>query len=131
MKSKNIFILIIILMLAQPLISVTIEIGSIAPAKSPWDKALRELGREWKAISGGQINVKIYPGGIAGSEEDMIRKMKVGILGGAVFSNRGLTKIYSDFYVLNLPFTFNSEKEFLYVADGMNPVFEEGIKKKG
>ncbi len=131
MKSKNIFILIIILMLAQPLISVTIKIGSIAPAKSPWDKALRELGREWKAISGGKINVKIYPGGIAGSEEDMIRKMKVGILGGAVFSNRGLTKIYSDFYVLNLPFTFNSEKEFLYVADRMNPIFEEGIKKKG
>lgn len=131
MKSKNIFILITLLILAQPLISVTIKIGSIAPAKSPWDKALRELSREWKSISGGQIKVKIYPGGIAGSEEDMIRKMKVGILGGAVFTNRGLTKIYSDFYVLNLPFTFNSEKEFLHVADKMNPVFEEGIEKKG
>ena len=131
MKSKNIFILIILMILAQPLISVTIKIGSIAPAKSPWDKALRELGREWKAISGGKVNVKIYPGGIAGSEEDMIRKMKVGTLGGAVFTNRGLTKIYSEFYVLNIPFNFNSEKEFRYVADKMNPLFEERIEKKG
>ncbi len=131
MKNRILLILIILIFLSGPIFSITIKIGSIAPAKSPWDKALRELGREWKSISGGQVNVKIYPGGIAGSEEDMIRKMKVGILGGAVFTNRGLTKIYSDFYVLNLPFTFNSEKEFLYVAEKMNPLFEERIEKKG
>jgi len=129
---KTIFIIMVMLIIVSgPIFSVTIKIGSIAPAKSPWDKALREMGREWKSISGGEIKVKIYPGGIAGSEEDMIRKMKVGILGGAVFTNRGLTKIYSDFYVLNLPFTFDSEREFLHVAGKMNPIFEKGIEAKG
>lgn len=131
MKKVIILILAMLIIVSGPLFSVTIKIGSIAPAKSPWDKALRELGREWKSISGGEIKVKIYPGGIAGSEEDMIRKMKVGTLGGAVFTNRGLTKIYSDFYVLNLPFTFDSEKEFLHVAGKMNPIFEKGIEEKG
>ncbi len=131
MKKGKLLVLIILFVLAQPLISLTIKIGSIAPAKSPWDKALRELGREWKTISGGKVNVKIYPGGIAGSEEDMIRKMKVGTLSGAVFTNRGLTKIYSEFYVLNIPFNFNSEKEFLYVTKKMNPFFENRIEKKG
>jgi len=131
MKKGLLLVLAMLIFVSGPLFSITIKIGSIAPAKSPWDKALRELGREWRSISGGQIKVKIYPGGIAGSEDDMIRKMKVGILGGAVFTNRGLTKIYSDFYVLNLPFTFNSEKEFLHVAGKMNPIFEEGIEKKG
>ncbi len=131
MKKRILLVLAILIFLSGPIFSLTIKIGSIAPAKSPWDKALRELGREWKSISGGQINVRIYPGGIAGSEDDMIRKMKVGILGGAVFTNRGLTKIYSDFYVLNIPFTFNSEKEFLYVAEKMNPIFEQGIYEKG
>ena len=67
---------------------LTIKVGSIAPARSPWDKALRELGREWKKISNGSIRLKIYPGGIAGSEKAMIRKMKIGTLGGAVFTNR-------------------------------------------
>jgi len=131
MNKAIILILTMLIFLSGPVFSITIKIGSVAPAKSPWDKALRELGREWKTISEGQIKVKIYPGGIAGSEEDMIRKMKVGILGGAVFTNRGLTKIYPDFYVLNLPFKFDSEKEFLNVAGKMNPVFEKGIEKKG
>lgn len=131
MKRGMLLALIILMLISGTVYSITIKIGSVAPAKSPWDKALRELGREWKAISNGQIRVKIYPGGIAGSEEDMIRKMKVGTLGGAVFTNRGLTKIYSDFYVLNLPFTFDSEKEFLHVAEKMNPIFEKGIEKKG
>lgn len=131
MKKRILLVMIILIFVSGPVFSITIKIGSIAPAKSPWDKALRELGREWKAISGGQIEVKIYPGGIAGSEDDMIRKMKLGILGGAVFTNRGLTKIYSDFYVLNIPFTFNSEEEFLSVAGKMNPVFEKEIDEKG
>ncbi len=131
MKNIRILILIVLMLIAEPLLSLTIKIGSVAPAKSPWDKALRELGREWKAISNGMINVKIYPGGIAGSEEDMIRKLKMGVLGGAVFTNRGLTKIYSDFYVLNIPFLFNSEKEFLHITEKMNPLFEKGIGKKG
>ncbi len=131
MRTKKIFILIVVLLIVQPLASVTVKIGSIAPAKSPWDKALRELGREWKAISNGQVKVKVYPGGIAGSEDDMIRKMKVGTLGGAVFTNRGLTKIYSDYYVLNVPFIFASDEEFQYVIRKMEPFFEKGIEKKG
>jgi len=131
MRTEKIAILIMVLLIVTPLISVTVKIGSIAPAKSPWDKALRELGREWKAISGGQVRVKVYPGGIAGSEDDMIRKMKVGTLGGAVFTNRGLTKIYSDYYVLNVPFIFASDEEFRYVIEKMEPFFEKGIEKRG
>lgn len=131
MKKNILFVLMILVILMEPLLPLTIKIGSIAPARSPWDKALRELGREWESISNGMVKLKIYPGGIAGSEEDMIRKMEIGILGGAVFANSGLTKIYSDFYVLNIPFTFNSEKEFEYITKKMNPLFEEGIEKKG
>jgi len=131
MKKGILFILVTVIVLTESLLPLTIKIGSIAPAKSPWDKALRELGREWKFISKGMINVKIYPGGIAGSEEDMIRKMEIGILGGAVLANAGISKIYSDFYVLSTPFIFNSEKEFLYVTEKMNPLFAAGIKEKG
>lgn len=129
-KNRTVFLLII-LMISTSLSALTIKIGSVAPAKSPWDKALREMAREWKKLSNGSVRIKIYPGGIAGSEKDMIRKMKIGILGGAVFSNRGLTKIYSDFYVLNIPFAFSNDKEFLYVVDKMNPIFEKKIGEKG
>lgn len=131
MNKNRVVFLFTILLFSTSVFPLTIKIGSIAPAKSPWDKALREMAREWKSISKGSVRVKIYPGGIAGSEKDMIRKLKIGILGGAVFSNRGLTKIYSDFYVLNIPFSFRNDKEFLYVVNKMNPIFEKKIGEKG
>ncbi len=131
MKKKVFFILIIFIVMIGQIHPLKMKIGSVAPKNSPWDKALRELGREWNSISNGLIDLVIYPDGIAGTEEDMIRKMKFGILGGAVFANTGITKIYSDFYVFNIPFTFDSEEEFRYTTKKMNPYFEAEIEKKG
>jgi TRAP-type C4-dicarboxylate transport system substrate-binding protein len=110
---------------------LTIKIGSIAPARSPWNKALRELGREWKRITQGLVKIKIYPGGIAGNEEDMIRKMRVGILGGAGLSNRGLSSIYRDAYVLNIPYMLSTDEELDFILKKLKPVFEKEIEKKG
>ena len=124
MKIKLLFMLFIIAILISPLHSLTIKIGSIAPARSPWDKTLKKISREWKKISNGKIKLKIYPGGIAGSERAMIRKMKIGTLSGAFLSNIGLTSIYSDFYVLNIPLLIRSDKELEYVLKGIRPVFE-------
>ncbi len=128
---RLILFMILILFFIDSISALTIKIGSIAPARSPWDKALREMSREWKRISNGKIRVKIYPGGIAGSEKAMIRKMKIGILGGAVLTNRGITSIYPDFYVLGIPLLIQSEAELNYVTDRMNPYFAKKIEEKG
>jgi len=130
MKKKVIFILILGLFV-ETIFSLTIKIGSIAPARSPWDKALRELSREWKRISNGKIRIKIYPGGIAGSEKAMIKKMKIGTLGGAVFTNRGITSIYPDFYVLSIPLLIQSDEELMYVTGKMDSYFEKKIEERG
>jgi TRAP-type transport system periplasmic protein len=108
-----------------------IKIGSIAPDRSPWNDALKEIGREWEKISNGQVILKIYPGGIAGSEDDMIRKMKFGTLGGAVLTNIGITKINPDAFVLNSPFLFDSEKEMDFVMERLVPIFEKKNKEQG
>jgi TRAP-type C4-dicarboxylate transport system substrate-binding protein len=126
-----ILLLIIASVLTLPVYSLTIKIGSIAPARSPWDKALRELGREWAKITEGQVKLKIYPGGIAGNQDDMIRKMRMGILGGALMVNRGLTKLYPDVYALNIPFLITTEDELNYVLDKLKPIYEKGIEEKG
>lgn len=130
MKNKVIF-LIISMFLINTIYPLTIKIGSIAPAKSPWDNALSELAREWKKISKGKIKIKIYPGGIAGSEKAMIRKLKIGVLGGAVFTNMGITSIYPDFYVLSIPLLIQSEKELAFVTGKMNSYFEKKIEERG
>lgn len=111
--------------------AVVIKIGSIAPSRSPWDKALEKMARDWEQISNGTVQVKIYPGGIAGSEQDMIRKMRLGVLQGGVFSNMGLAKIDHSLTVLCIPFLFYSREEFNAVFDRVKPAFEKSIEEKG
>jgi len=122
---------IFILAVGTQLPALTIKIGSIAPDRSPWDRGLEELGREWHRITNGEVQLKIYPGGIAGSESDMIRKMRMGILGGAGLTNIGMTHVYPEISVLNIPFQFHSEEEFKYVMEKMRSRFEKGIEEKG
>lgn len=108
-----------------------IKIGSIAPARSPWDKALEKMAADWERLSNGTVEVKIYPGGIAGGEQDMIRKIRLGALQGAVFSNMGLAKIDHSLTVLSLPFLFHSREEFNAVFERMKPAFERMLESKG
>ena len=123
----------IVLLLFMPLIGSAqiIKIGSIAPDRSPWNEALKEIGREWEKITNGLVILKIYPGGIAGDEDDMIRKMKFGTLGGAVLTNIGITDINADAFVLSTPFLFNSEKEMSFIMGQLVPIFEKQIREKG
>lgn len=135
MKSKSLSLIMSIVFLITTLSgflqSTTIKIGSIAPKRSPWDDALRILNQKWQEITHGEVELQIYPGGIAGNEADTLRKMRMGILGGGVFTNRGLTKIYSDIYVLNIPFLISSHQELDYVLKKMKPAFEKEIEKNG
>lgn len=110
---------------------VVLKIGSVAPSRSPWDKALQKVANEWEKLSGGAVQVKIYPGGIAGSEQDMIRKMRLGVLQGGVLSSMGLAKIEHSVTVLCIPFLFHSREEFTSVFDRLKPEFESAIEQKG
>jgi TRAP-type transport system periplasmic protein len=118
-------------MFSAQMYPVTIKVGSVAPDRSPWGKALKEMAIEWSKITNGQVRIKIYPGGIAGSENDVIRKMRIGLLGGGVFTNRGFIHIYPDIYSLNVPLNITEEDELNYVLDKMRDQFEQGVELKG
>jgi TRAP-type C4-dicarboxylate transport system substrate-binding protein len=110
---------------------VVIKIASIAPGRSPWDKALEQVANDWERLSNGSVIVKIYPGSIAGGEQDMIRKMRLGSIQGGVFSNMGLAKVDHSLTVLSIPFLFHSRDEFTAVFERMKPTFEKIIEDKG
>jgi len=125
------YLTVAIYLIAAPLAAATIKIGSIAPERSPWDKTLNQIAIEWAKITGGEVQLKIYPGGITGGELDMQRKMRVGTLGGGVFTNMGIMKIEHDVLVLNTPFLFDSEPEFNFVFDKIRPIFEKKLEERG
>ena len=133
MKTKLIAIAILLLLCsgavsARPII---IKLGSPTPEGSPWHDALQELAAEWKQISGGQVQVRIFPNGIAGDERNMIRKMRINTIQAAVISGAGLNDIAADSIVLSLPLLFQSDRELAYVFSKLKPDLESDLEKAG
>jgi len=108
-----------------------LKIASIAPERSPWGKALERVAADWERLSNGTIEVKIFAGSVAGGEQDVIRKIRLGALQGGVFSNMGLAKIDPSLTVLSIPFLFHSREEFNAVFERMKPSMEKLIEAKG
>jgi TRAP-type C4-dicarboxylate transport system substrate-binding protein len=108
-----------------------IKLGSLAPADSPWDKALLKMALDWQTISKGRVTVKVYSGGIAGDEPDMLRKMRIGQLQAAAVSGSGLGKIHPDFLVYQLPFMARNDQELEYLFGRLRPRLEKLAEEKG
>jgi len=105
--------------------------ATIAPEGSSWHRVLLDMGEEWKKISGGKVALRIYPGGVVGDEEAMLRKMRVGQLQAAAISGLGLTFLDRSFYALHVPMMFASEEEFDYARSKLSPQLEKILEEKG
>jgi len=129
---KRILILFIMIFAAVNAYSATvIKMGSIAPAGSLWDMKLKELALEWKKITNGEVELKLYMGGAVGDEENMIRTMKMGGLNAGAMTAQGIKGIASDSFALCLPCIVKDDDEFNYVFEKMKPTFESALEKQG
>lgn len=111
--------------------ALTIKMGSLAPVGSPWELAARRIAAEWQRISGGTVTIKIYAGGVAGDEPDMIRKMRIGTLNGALMTVTGLQGIFNGLKTLSYPLLIRSDAELAYVLGRMEPFFDAELSKRG
>lgn len=133
MKHIRLFILALLVTLV-PLsgaAALTLKIGSLGPVDTPWDDALKRLAARWKEVSGGEVTIKVYPGGIAGDEADMIRKVRIGQLDGVALSGTGLNRITSEILSLVLPRFFHDNDELDYVMQNMFDDFSAIMEEKG
>jgi TRAP-type C4-dicarboxylate transport system substrate-binding protein len=110
---------------------LTIKLGSLAPAASPWELGLKRLAAEWERISGGTVTVKIYSGGVAGDEPDMVRKMRIGALNASLITVSGLQGIFNGVKTLSYPLLLRSDEELFYVLSKMKPFFDTELTKRG
>jgi TRAP-type transport system periplasmic protein len=111
--------------------ALTIKMGSLAPVGSPWELGAKRLAAEWDRLSGGSVTVKIYAGGVAGDEPDMIRKMRIGTLNAALITVTGLQGIFNGVKTLSYPLLLQSDAEMSYVLDRMKPFFDAELEKRG
>lgn len=119
------------LVLAAPASAITIKVASVAPEGTPWGEALNTMAEDWAKISGGEVSLKIFHNGIAGSEADMLRKIKIGQLQGGVFTSFGLNAITPEILTLSAPMLITSNAELDLVLDKNRAIFEQKMKEKG
>jgi len=136
MKGNRFFAIILGLMLCltMPMASagkMVIKMGSIAPEGSAWHDALLRLKQDWRDISDGQLELRIYPGGVLGGEGEMVRKIQRRGLDAIAISGSGLPQVDDSIHCLNLPLLFDSYENFDYVRAGISPIVEARLDKKG
>ncbi len=119
------------LLCASSLSALTLKIGTVAPAGSPWDAVLHQLAGQMERLSQGGIRVRVYAGGIAGNEPDLIRKMRIGQLQGAALTQLALGQIVPEILALNVPFMIRNDGEFRFVMEKMRPYFTERFRRQG
>jgi len=110
---------------------IVVKMATLVPEGSSWFEMLRDMGEEWKKVSGGQVTLRIYPGGVAGDEDAMIRKMRIGQLQAAAITGMGLAYLEKSFFALHIPMMYDSDEEFDYVRSRYAPVLEKKLAEKG
>lgn len=108
-----------------------IKFATIAPEGSTWMKQMRRLDQTLKKKSNGEIGFRIYAGGVAGDELDVLRKIRIGQIHCAAFSGVGLGRVLPMVRVLDLPFLFKNNQEIDLVHKALKPFFSENFRKKG
>ena len=128
----TILLFALVAMLAAPVSARTVvKMATLVPEGSVWDEILRDMGAEWQEKTGGEVRLRLYPGGVAGDEPDIVRKMRVGQLHAAALSVGGLTAIDPSFDVFTIPMFFESYDELNHVLDTLRPEFEKRLDAKG
>jgi TRAP-type C4-dicarboxylate transport system substrate-binding protein len=110
---------------------ITIKIATLVPDGTSWHLVLKEMAAEWGKSSGGKVKVNLYPGGSAGDDPDVVRKMNLGSLQAAVLTSTGLAELDKTIYAFSIPMAFEDYEEVYYVIDKMRPRFEANLLKKG
>jgi TRAP-type C4-dicarboxylate transport system substrate-binding protein len=113
---------------AQP---VVVKMATLVPDGSSWHQILKETAEKWKALSGGRVIVRLYPGGVAGDDPDVVRKMRLGTLNAGVLTSVGVAEIDKSVYALGIPMMYASYEEVYHVLEKMRPRLEAGLEVKG
>lgn len=127
--------MLLILLMTIPLQAqgrtIVINMGTLAPEGTAWHDALLQMRQDWNRISRGQIVLRIFPSGVQGDENTMIRKMRIGQLQAVAVSGNGLSRIEPAISCLQIPLMLASYEELDYVRDHLAPQLEGMIEQKG
>jgi len=107
------------------------KVATLAPQGSIWDGSLRTMGARWAKETSDRVALAIFPGGVAGDESDIVRKMRVGQFQGAGLTSAGLAEIDPAFKLFEIPMQFDSWRELAAVIGALEPELDRRLADKG
>ena len=110
---------------------IVVRIATLVPDGSSWHQILKETADKWKQLSGGRVVVRLFPGGVAGDDPDVVRKMRLGTLNGGVLTSVGIAELDKSVYALGIPLMYESYDEVYWVHAKMRPKLEATLEAKG
>ncbi len=125
------FLLLLALCVQVVLGQTEIKFATVAPEGTAWMKTMRQIAKEVKEQTNGQVTFRFYPGGVMGDETEMLRKIRIGQLHSGGFTGNGLGEIYSPVRVLEVPYLFSDVGELDTVVSVITPELEKGLFEKG
>jgi TRAP-type C4-dicarboxylate transport system substrate-binding protein len=111
--------------------SQVIKLGTLAPEGSSWMKTFNTLNTEVMKKTENKVQFRIYPGGVLGDEMDMLRKLKIGQIQGVALTSAGLSTLFKEMDVLQVPFLFQTYEEVDTVLKKMDSFFRKGFEDNG
>jgi TRAP-type C4-dicarboxylate transport system substrate-binding protein len=111
--------------------NVVIKLGTLAPEGSSWIKTFNTLNAEVMKKTESKVQFKIYPGGVLGDETDMLRKLKIGQIQGVALTSAGLSALFREMDVLQIPFLFQTYEEVDATLKKVDSFFRKGLEDNG
>jgi TRAP-type C4-dicarboxylate transport system substrate-binding protein len=128
------FSLIVIILMLLPVSSafaVVLKIATVSPEGATWMVKMRQAAKEIKKRTDNRVKFKFYSGGIMGSDESVLRKIRIGQLHGGAVTGGSLIGVYPDLTLYSLPYIFRSLAEVDAVRDQMDKLLIDGLEDKG
>ena len=110
---------------------IVVKLATLAPEGSLWHLIAKDMGERWRQASDGQVVVRIFAGGIAGDEGDVVRKMRIGQLQAAAVTSGAFHDIDPAAMALMIPMLYDSYAELDYVRDRLAPELEARMAARG
>lgn len=111
--------------------AVKLRIATLAPRGTPLVRAFEQWDRLLRRKTDGKVGIRTYPGGAAGDEKVLVRKMRAGQLDGAALTVTGLGVIARPSLVLAAPGVILDYEEIDLVRREMKDEFAKMFEDAG
>jgi TRAP-type transport system periplasmic protein len=108
-----------------------VKFATLAPEGSTPTKMMRDFDKAIREQSGGRLGFKIYAGGVAGDEKDVVRKIKLGQYSAAGFTGVGINEIAKKVRILDAPFLFKNHDEVDFIVNKFDKEFQQALEEGG